>query len=122
MKRYLYWQWIEEAGSLRTDMSNLEEEFRSKGCPTCGPAKEGNGQWIAHGGIVLTCPHLERFISNRFRDRIKNHRLLLSYISSDTPDDVLLLFNSTSSVSVGLRNGFTSEGRVKAACNVSKPL
>ena len=123
MKKYLYKKWKEERLDIISDMYLLEEEFRGKGCSVCGPAKEGNGAWIVHGGEVLICPHLKAFINRNMQARIEMHQLLLKFISTPYPADVRLLLDyELSQEKRELRRSRTREGKTLAVCKASKPL
>lgn len=81
MTDYLYKKWEEESDKLVGDMLILEEDFRTKGCSSCGSPKEGNGQWIKRGGMVLVCPHMKKYVNKKLKKRIADNQNLLSYVS-----------------------------------------
>jgi hypothetical protein len=122
MKKYLYKKWEEETKNILGEILVQEEDFRSRGCPVCGPAIVGNGEWVAYGGYALFCPHLRRYINKKNRERIKAHQLILRYISVEFPADAALLYEYDSVASSEERKSRTSDGKTLAVCRASKAL
>lgn len=95
MKKYLYQKWAEEIGVIEQEKLIIESEFRERGCPTCGPAKENKGGWSPNGGYLLVCPHLKKYVNNKLKKKISQHQKLLQYIFSNYPQDAMLLLNQS---------------------------
>lgn len=89
-KDYLYEKWKERGEELRLESREIEGKFREKGCPVCGKAKVKNGGWTLHGGRVLVCPHMERYVTNRLRKKMKEQKDLLVFINKGCPMHMLI--------------------------------